>query len=75
MALWTPAFTEFLHEYLSSRQDSSGRQQELTVGDVIQAAIDNRLRVNAIPVSEEPYLDIGTPIGLVKAVKTFVAEP
>jgi glucose-1-phosphate thymidylyltransferase len=74
VSLWTPAFTEFLHEYLSSRQDSSGRQRELTVGDVIQAAIDKRLRVNAIPVSEEPYLDIGTPMGLVKAVKTFVGE-
>jgi glucose-1-phosphate thymidylyltransferase len=73
IALWTPAFTQFLHDYVSARQDSIPGQRELTVGDVIQAAIQKHLRVNAMPLSKEPYLDIGTPVGLVKAIQKFRA--
>jgi glucose-1-phosphate thymidylyltransferase len=71
IGLWTPAFTQFLHDYVSARQDSSPGQRELTVGDVIQAAIEKDLRVNAMSVSRDPYLDIGTPVGLVKAIQKF----
>jgi glucose-1-phosphate thymidylyltransferase len=73
IALWTPAFTEFLHDYVASRQDLSPGQRELTVGDVIQAAIEKDLRVNAMSVSRDPYIDIGTPVGLIKAVQRFRA--
>ena len=73
IALWTPPFTQFLHEYTSARRDLSPGQRELTVGDVMQAAIETHLRVNAVPVSKVPYLDIGTPQGLVKAVQKFGA--
>jgi hypothetical protein len=41
---------------------------------VIQAAIENGLRVNAIPVSDEPFLDIGTPEGLTLALKRFLLD-
>jgi glucose-1-phosphate thymidylyltransferase len=74
IALWTPVFTKFLHEYLSSRQDPSPASRELTAGDVIQAAIENHLRVDAMPVSKDPYLDIGTPERLLKAVKDFAVH-
>ncbi len=72
IALWTPVFTKFLHEYVSIRQEPPPAARELTAGDVIQAAIENNLRVDAVQVSKDPYLDIGTPERLFTAVKDFV---
>jgi glucose-1-phosphate thymidylyltransferase len=41
---------------------------------VIQAGIDNGLRVEAEVFPEGTYLDIGTPPDLVRAVRLFAAE-
>lgn len=73
-ALWTPRFTQFLHDYLiqlRTQQNSVPRQsqRELPIGDVIQAAIAAGLRVEAVPFPQGSYLDIGTPAALVKAVQ------
>jgi glucose-1-phosphate thymidylyltransferase len=73
IALWTPAFTEFLHSHLAS-SDLATTASELSVGHVIQAAIRAGLRVQGLPVSEEPYLDVGTPAGLARAIRRFGAE-
>ena len=74
IALWTPAFTQFLHSHLADSTTSAAPQPELSVGHVIQAAIRAGLRVKGFPVSDEPYLDIGTPGGLAKAIKRFGAD-
>jgi glucose-1-phosphate thymidylyltransferase len=74
IAVWTPAFTEFIHEYLATHRASAGLSPELSVGEVIQAAIRQKLRVEGVQVSEEPYLDIGTPQGLDKALKRYVTD-
>jgi glucose-1-phosphate thymidylyltransferase len=74
IAVWTPVFTKFLHEYVTARQVPSPGSRELTAGDVLQAAIENHLRVDAIPVSKDPYLDIGTPERLFKAVNDFAVR-
>jgi glucose-1-phosphate thymidylyltransferase len=80
IAVWTPAFTHFMHEYLAVRQSGekqsdAGRvgpeKRELYVGDVFQAAINKDLRVEAVIFSNDAYLDIGTPDHLVKAVHSF----
>lgn len=71
IAVWTPTFTEFLHEYLAMHRTSVALSPELSVGAVIQAAIRQKLRVEAVQVSEEPYLDIGPPQGLEKAFKRY----
>jgi glucose-1-phosphate thymidylyltransferase len=42
------------------------------VGDVIRAAIDAGLKVEAVQVSDRPFLDIGTPDDLLRAVKGLV---
>jgi glucose-1-phosphate thymidylyltransferase len=71
LAVWTPRFTRFLHEYVRAAADSAreeGSLPELFVGDVIQAAIDGGSQVEGIRVSEEPYIDIGTPESLRDAV-------
>ncbi len=74
IAVWTPVFTRFMHEYLSniqnennfSRFDSNSEQRELLVGDVIQAAIENNLIVEGVLFSDNTCFDIGTPEDLLK---------
>ncbi len=76
-AVWTPVFTQFMHEYLSalrkpgemSTPKGQSDRKELFVGDVFQAAIDSGLRIEGKVLSDQAYLDIGTPDDLVKAVR------
>lgn len=71
IAVWTPAFTHFMHEYVGVAEKSERPRTELFVGDVIQAGIENGLCVEGIAVSDTPPLDIGTPEDLVRAVNAF----
>jgi glucose-1-phosphate thymidylyltransferase len=72
LAVWTPAFTRFLHEHLATLPQPPPRG-ELFVGDVIQEAIKCGMRVEGIQVSGEPYIDIGTPENLALAVRRFAS--
>lgn len=78
IAVWAPVFTEFLHQYLSMKSDrtvaDNRAQRELPIGDVIQAAIDDGLQVEAEVFTDGSFLDIGTPEDLVRAVRTFAAQ-
>jgi glucose-1-phosphate thymidylyltransferase len=69
IAVWTPVFTHFMHEYLAAARKSAPHKPELFVGDIVQAAIGDGLRVEAVYVSDEPFLDIGTPEDLIRAVR------
>jgi len=74
-AVWTPAFTEFMHEYLSVprtsvQQPGADLPPELTIGHVIQAAIRTGLSTQSVTFPRETYLDIGTPAGLATALKS-----
>jgi glucose-1-phosphate thymidylyltransferase len=71
VAVWTPVFTKFLHEYVTAHRATAALQPELSVGGVIQVAIRQKLAVKGIQVSAEPYLDIGTSQGLAKALKRY----
>jgi glucose-1-phosphate thymidylyltransferase len=74
IAVWTPVFTEFLHEHLVNvSQGTSGAEytaytSELTVGQVFQAALSTGLKMQSVEFSKSSYLDIGTPENLFKAV-------
>jgi glucose-1-phosphate thymidylyltransferase len=72
IAMWTPVFTDFMHQHLATLKESAAAQPELSMGDVIQSAIRNGLRAEAVPVSKDPYLDIGTPDDLVKAIRNIL---
>ena len=81
-AVWTPIFTEFMHQYVAAletdrlRSDAGSNlvsQRELPIGDVIQAAIENGLSVQAEVFTDGAFLDIGTPEDLVRAVRHFAA--
>jgi glucose-1-phosphate thymidylyltransferase len=78
IAAWTPCFSQFMHEYLLAKGKNSkeieatadvGGEQELYLGDVIQSAIDNRMKIDTVLFSEGNYLDIGTPDDMVKAIQ------
>jgi len=78
--VWTPVFTQFMHDYLqtylrkTSLQDDQGQDiehEDLTVGTVLLAAIENGLEVHGVTYPNETYIDIGTPEDLVKSVDLF----
>jgi glucose-1-phosphate thymidylyltransferase len=80
IAVWTPAFTRFMHEYVLSlqekyrmnKQGAPGERDELHVGDVIQAAIDNGMSVDSVLFQDGSCLDIGTPEDLMMALQTNI---
>lgn len=75
IALWAPRFTEFLHAYVRASASGAPRGKEAYVGEAIRAAIQEGLRVEAIPVSERAYIDIGTPEKLSEALAKYAALP
>jgi glucose-1-phosphate thymidylyltransferase len=71
IAVWTPVFTEFLHAYIAAHKQTATVTAEVSVGEVIQAAIEAGLHIEAVSVSEKPYLDIGTAEDLLQAVQRY----
>jgi len=71
IAVWSPSFTRYMHDYLKDHLQRGASAPELFVGDVIRAAIDDGLRVEAIPVSDSPFIDIGTPEDLARAIDRY----
>jgi glucose-1-phosphate thymidylyltransferase len=78
IAIWTPVFTGFMHDYLSARQRiadknkigiNQDQQNELHVGDVIQAAIQIDMQIDMVLFKEGSCLDIGTPEDMMKAIQ------
>jgi glucose-1-phosphate thymidylyltransferase len=69
IAVWTPVFTAFMHEHLAGLKGPTTSEPELSMGHVIDAAVSSDLKVGGIIVSSDPYLDIGTPENLLKAIR------
>ena len=71
VAVWSPAFTEFMHQYLQQVEDQfiAGERKESSMGAVIKAAIDNGMIVQSVCFSGGSCLDIGTPEDLKEAIK------
>ncbi len=78
IAVWTQVFTNFMYRYLSTLQDAKEQhntrnnimeRRELFVGDVVQAAINNNLKVEGVISPDSSCLDIGTPEDLLKAIR------
>ncbi len=66
LAVWTPAFTEYMHEFLSDQAGPAVSDNDLQLGNVFNAAIDAGFDVRATAVSDEPFVDIGSPGGLAR---------
>ncbi|MFQ3627752.1 MAG: sugar phosphate nucleotidyltransferase [Cyanobacteriota bacterium] len=71
IAVWSPRFTEFLHEFVSDKIPD----KEVPIGDVIQAGIDAGLRVEAEAFPNGSYLDVGTPDDLARAIRQLTPDP
>ncbi|HEY9620946.1 MAG TPA: sugar phosphate nucleotidyltransferase [Crinalium sp.] len=78
IAVWSPTFTHFMHDYLAAipsdhwkASAATPAKRELPIGDVIQAAIAHGLRVEAECFPEGSYLDVGTPDDLARAIRTL----
>lgn len=68
IAVWTPKFTHFMHDFLQKHLADANLAKELYLGDVIQAALDADFYVEAVLFKDGRYIDIGTPDDLMKAV-------
>jgi glucose-1-phosphate thymidylyltransferase len=71
VAVWTPIFSQFLHQYVAAHKGTAGIKPEISVGQVVQSAIESGLDVEALPVSDKPYLDIGTAEDLARAIRLY----
>lgn len=68
-AAWKPPFAEFLHDYVTRVTAPMGR--ELTLAEILTAALKQGIRVDAAPFSEGKFWDIGKNSSLVKARQEF----
>ncbi len=68
IAVWTPKFTHFMHDFLQKQLVDANLAKELYLGDVIQAALDADFYVESVLFRNGRYIDIGTPDDLIKAV-------
>lgn len=62
MAVWTPAFTRYLHQFITrdrnnSYDDSGG---EVYIGHVIRQAMEDGLTIEAVTFADGSFVDIGT---------------
>lgn len=82
-AVWTPIFTEFLHQFLcrvkqgekagvvgNRRIDAQG---DIPVGVVLKEAVEAKLKVEGVTFATGRYIDIGTPQAL-SMVHRFVSH-
>jgi glucose-1-phosphate thymidylyltransferase len=73
IAVWTSRFSSYLVDFLVEVEE--GRADDITgqgprepsVGDVVQAALDEGLAVEAVVFDQGGYLDVGTPDDLAEA--------
>lgn len=68
LAAWTPRFSRFLSASVDAFAAGPSPSGELEIADVIRKAIEDGLRVEGRIVSSRPFLDVGTPEGLRKAL-------
>jgi len=73
LAVWSPVFTEFMHQYLKQIEPKFivGELKEIPVGTVLQAAIDAGINVQSVYFPEGTCLDMGTPDDLKNAIAKY----
>jgi glucose-1-phosphate thymidylyltransferase len=78
IAVWTPTFTHFLHNYIADFKKTNNIDEktvtnenfkEVFLGDVFNAALKADFQVDYINFTNGSYIDIGTPENWVKSVR------
>jgi glucose-1-phosphate thymidylyltransferase len=71
IAVWTPRFTEFMHEFLNlavqKKQFTATDGKEYVMNHIFQEAIDRKLHVEHLVFDKGVVRDIGTPSELIAA--------
>jgi glucose-1-phosphate thymidylyltransferase len=76
VAVWTPKFTQFMHDYLDEAiRSGEATRRELFVGDVMQAAIDRGMHIDSVTFPAGGFVDIGSPEMLEKLHRRELALP
>lgn len=73
-AVWTPVFTEFMHNYLQVARKERRRThsaREVHLGHAVQEAIDAGLNVCGHAFPDHQFIDIGTPDELAEAYRRY----
>jgi len=80
IAVWTPVFSNFMHQYLISHHHKIHRQNnsenalalepELHMGDIFQLAIEEGLSNETVIFPKGSCIDIGSPEDLIKALNS-----
>lgn len=65
-AVWTPAFTFYLHSLIQDIESDWSPDEELFLGDVFDGALDSDIEIDAVCFPDGKYVDIGTPDALAK---------
>jgi len=64
IAVWTPAFSDYLHDFVNTQENSSSEksasEEEVFIGDVIRHALKDGLNIETVLFPEGEYTDIGT---------------
>lgn len=74
LAVWGPAFTEFLHgslEESAGRTEGTGGGGELHLGETLVDAARSHLSVETLHFPDAEFVDIGTPEGLRRGIEMF----
>lgn len=83
IAVWTPKFTRFMHEFVLENRAKIDEpkvnkigigQKELYLGDVIGAYIKQGMCVDSVLFDEGFYLDIGSPEALAEALRNEITR-
>ncbi|MFH5833506.1 sugar phosphate nucleotidyltransferase [Halalkalibaculum sp. DA3122] len=73
IAVWTPAFTRYLHEIAADtgviKRLKSEKRREIFIGDIFKHALDSGLTIDSITFTDGEYIDIGTLSGLRRALR------
>jgi glucose-1-phosphate thymidylyltransferase len=67
IAVWTPRFTEFLHQFVEQPAAEPRPDRELQIGDVVQAALEDGMSTEAVAFATGDSLDVGEPEALAAA--------
>ena len=72
IAVWTPVFTQFMHEYLAFCQmRDAAHSVELSVGDIIRVALKKGMKAFAVPFPAHHFVDVGTPSDLARTIRKY----
>lgn len=71
IAVWGPAFTSFMHDYVAGLRKVAGPEAERTVGQLVEAAFRHGLRMDGVLFENDDWTDIGTPAGMSEALRKY----